>query len=66
MRMLIGKLHEAWELFKNRVQSNRAIATKYIPRLRAKAATALEELNRHFGQPPANRMTLLYSCTSSC
>ncbi len=33
MRLLIGKLHEAWELFKNRVQSNRSIATTYIPRL---------------------------------
>jgi hypothetical protein len=53
MRMLIGKLHEAWELFKNRVQSNRAIATTYIPRLRTEAATALKELNRHFGQGSA-------------
>jgi hypothetical protein len=27
LRLLIGKLHEAWELFKNRAQSNRSIAT---------------------------------------
>jgi hypothetical protein len=40
-------------LFKNRVQSNRAIATTYIPRLRTEAATALKELNRHFGQGSA-------------
>jgi hypothetical protein len=49
MRLLIGKLHEAWELFKNRVQSNRSIATTYIPRLGPEAAAALEALKRHFG-----------------
>jgi hypothetical protein len=49
MRLLIGKLHEAWELFKTRVQSNRSIATTYIPRLRPEAATALVFLNRRFG-----------------
>jgi hypothetical protein len=50
MRLLIGKLHEAWELFKIRVQSNRAIAEKCLPQLREDAANALKELNRHFGQ----------------
>jgi hypothetical protein len=49
MRLLIGKLHEAWELFKNRVQGNRSIATTYLPRLGAEPAAALEALNRHFG-----------------
>jgi hypothetical protein len=33
MRPLIGKMHEAWELFKNRVQADRSIATTYIPQL---------------------------------
>jgi len=50
MRLLIGKLHEAWELFKYRVHGNRAIADKCIPRLRPEASTALQQLNRHFGQ----------------
>jgi hypothetical protein len=50
MRLFIGKLHEAWELFKSRVQSDRAIATTYIPRLPPDAAAALQALNRHFGQ----------------
>jgi hypothetical protein len=48
MRLLIGKLHEAWELFKNRVQSNRSIATTFIPHLKPEAAAALEALKRHF------------------
>jgi hypothetical protein len=50
MRLLIGKLHEAWELFKYRVQGNRAIADKCIPQLQPEASTALQQLNRHFGQ----------------
>jgi hypothetical protein len=50
MRLLIGKLHEAWELFRTRVQSNRAIATTYVPKLGAEASAALQALNRHFGQ----------------
>jgi len=49
IRLLIGKLHEAWELFKNRVQSNRSISTRYLPRLGPEATAALEALNRHFG-----------------
>jgi hypothetical protein len=53
MRLLIGKLHEAWELFKNRAQSDHAIATTYIPRLPPDATTALESLNRHFGRGSA-------------
>lgn len=53
MRLLIGKLHEAWELFKNRAQSDSAIRTTYLPKLRSEAAKALEELNRHFGQGSA-------------
>ena len=66
MRLLIGKLHEAWELFKNRVQSDRAIATTYIPRLPPTAETALKALNRHFGQGSAltairNKISFHYS-----
>ena len=53
MRLLIGKLHEAWELYKNRVQSDRAIATTYIPRLGHDASAALQALNRHFGRGSA-------------
>jgi hypothetical protein len=66
MRLLIGKLHEAWELFKNRVQSNRSIATTSIPRLRTEAAAALQALNRHFGAGSAltairNQISFHYS-----
>jgi hypothetical protein len=66
MRLLIGKLHEAWELFKNRVQSNRSIATTYTPRLEPKAAAALEALKRHFGAGSVlsairNRISFHYS-----
>lgn len=49
MRLLIGKLHEAWELFKKRFQGNRKLAAKYAPQFGPEAAGALEELNRRFG-----------------
>jgi hypothetical protein len=66
MRLLIGKLHEAWELFKKRVQSDRTIATTYIPRLPSEATTALQALKRHFGQGSAlsairNKISFHYS-----
>jgi hypothetical protein len=41
MRLLIGKLHEAWELFKTRFQSNRRLAEKCIPQLQREGAEAL-------------------------
>jgi hypothetical protein len=49
MRLLIGKLHEAWELFKGRVQNDNAIRAKFLPRLRTDAEDALTALNKHFG-----------------
>src|SRR5882757_8685123 len=66
MRLLIGKLHEAWELFKNRVQSDRSITTTHIPRLPPEAAAALEALKRHFGAGSAlskirNKISFHYS-----
>jgi hypothetical protein len=66
MRLLIGKLHEAWELFKNRFQSNRSIATIYSPRLRPDAAAAFQALKRHFGAGSAlsairNKISFHYS-----
>src|SRR5262249_8867733 len=30
LRILIGKLHEAWELFKNGVQADQPLAAKYV------------------------------------
>lgn len=50
MRILIGKLHEAWELFRSRVQGNRELALKYLPALPAEARMALDLLNKHFGR----------------
>jgi len=50
MRLLIGKLHEAWELFKNRFQGDRQLTEKYASQFGPEAAAALQELNRHFGK----------------
>lgn len=37
MRTLIGKLHEAWDLFRTRVLSDRSVAALYLPKLNAEA-----------------------------
>jgi len=50
MRLLIGKLHEAWEMFKARLQADAQIRSKYLSALTGEAGTALTELNKHFGQ----------------
>jgi len=66
MRLLIGKLHEAWELLRARVQKDHAISTKFLPKLPSDAATALMALNKHFGQGSAltairNKMSFHYT-----
>lgn len=53
MRVLIGKLHEAWELFKARAQSNKDISEKYVKKLEPEAAEALKALNSYFGRKNA-------------
>jgi hypothetical protein len=53
MRVLIGKLHEAWELFKVRAQSNKDISEKYLKELDEEAAVALKALNEYFGKKNA-------------
>jgi hypothetical protein len=50
MRVLIGKLHEAWELFTKRFQKNRELSHKYLPLLDPEATTALQNLKQHFGR----------------
>ena len=50
MRLLIGKLHEAWEFFKRRLQADAQIRSKYLLDLSGSAGEALKELNKHFGQ----------------
>ena len=50
MRVLIGKLHEAWELFKGRFQSDRALSHKYLKLLGPEATAAIKYLNRSFGK----------------
>jgi hypothetical protein len=50
LRLLIGKLHEAWEMFKKRLQANKQISSQYLSALTGDAAAALEELKKHFGQ----------------
>jgi hypothetical protein len=57
MRTLIGKLHEAWELFVKRFQSAPQISAKYLPKLNTEATTALDGLKKHFGkQSPLTRI----------
>jgi hypothetical protein len=41
MRVLIGKLHEAWRLFQKRFQGTRPLAEKYVPIFPPEAAAAL-------------------------
>jgi hypothetical protein len=50
MRLLIGKLHEAWELFKTRIQADATIRSKYLAGLTTEGSQALTELNKHFAQ----------------
>ena len=52
MRTLIGKLHEAWDLFTKRFYSDPQIREKYLPKLQinAEAAAALKSLGKHFGE----------------
>jgi len=50
MRTLIGKLHEAWELFVKRFQSDHQISAKYLPKLHTEATIALDGLKKHFGK----------------
>jgi hypothetical protein len=49
LRVLVGQLYEAWELFRKRVQAIRPLHDKYVPLLDASGAAALQNLNRHFG-----------------
>ncbi len=48
MRMLIGKLHEAWRLIKERVQADQELRG-YLTHLGQEGTTALDRLNTHFG-----------------
>jgi|SRR6516225_2123646 hypothetical protein len=49
LRVLVGQLHEAWELFRRRVLANRPLYDKYAPPLHGDGVAALQNLNRHFG-----------------
>ena len=48
-RVLIGKLHEAWELFKVRMQASAQLRAKYLGNQDAERRALLEKLNKHFG-----------------
>jgi hypothetical protein len=50
LRVLVGQLHEAWELFRKRVQDNRSLHNRYIPQLDSHGTSALNNLKRHFGR----------------
>jgi hypothetical protein len=49
MRVLIGKLHEAWELFKKRIQADAQLRAKYLDKLSPEARALLDRVNKHFG-----------------
>jgi hypothetical protein len=49
MRTLIGKLCEAWDLFRVRFLRERQLAELYLPKLNAEAVAALESLKKHYG-----------------
>jgi hypothetical protein len=49
-RILIGKLHEAWKLFKTHLQAKEKMREDYLGGLTPSAAKALEDLNKHFGR----------------
>ena len=50
MRTLIGKLSEAWDLFRVRFLKERQLADLYLPMLSDEAVAALEILKKHFGR----------------
>ena len=49
LRVLIGQLHEAWELFRNRVLKAGPFQDTYLPLLDSEGTAALNNLKRHFG-----------------
>jgi hypothetical protein len=49
-RLLIGKLHEGWELFRAHAQSNKVIAEKYLKNMDTNGAEAREFLNSYFSK----------------
>lgn len=53
MRLLIGKLHEGWELFRARAQSNKDIAKKYLQNMNEDGTAAGKVLNNYFGKKNA-------------
>jgi len=57
IRLLIGKLHEAWELFKARFQSNRQLAENCVPQLKPEGRDSMETPNRYFGR--SNSLTAI-------
>jgi len=50
MRLLCGKLHEAWELMTVRVLQNKTVSSKYLDALAPEGKEALEALKKHFGK----------------
>jgi hypothetical protein len=56
LRVLVGQLHEAWELFRTRIQKNRPLHEKYIPLLDPEGTAALKNLKRHFGGSPLTQI----------
>jgi hypothetical protein len=56
LRVLVGQLHEAWELFRKRVHNNRPFRDKYVSLLDADGVAALQNLKRHFGRSPLTKI----------
>jgi hypothetical protein len=50
MRLLCGKLSEAWELIVKRVLQNKFVSQRYLGAMSADGQEALQSLKKHFGQ----------------
>ncbi len=50
MRLWIGLVHEAWEMFRRQFQEKRELSSTYLPLLSHEGVAAKEELNRYFGR----------------
>lgn len=65
MRLLIAKIHEAWDLFEKRFRDDR-VASKYLPHLGTSGTAAFGFLREHFGKGSPltrirNKFTFQYS-----
>src|SRR5215472_12774207 len=56
LRVLVGQLHEAWELFRKWVLTDRQLQDKFVPLLDSEGTAALNNLKRHFAGSPLTQI----------